>query len=130
MEKEIKTYMQYMYEKDDIVHDCIIQINKNLKRIILPDNTVGFRFFQKEFINNGDTIKEKIKNITVWGYIGKLMTPEELNSYFNCESNLLIELSQGNPTCITKNGNLLPLDDDDILYAESINKNNKVLKLK
>ena len=131
--KNINTYMQYLYESKGIVNDCIIKLNENLKRITLPDNTVGFRFFQKEITTENNKTTENVINVTPWAYVGRIMTEKDLVYYFGPQGNRMlnrvIEDSQGNPTCLTRNGNFLTLVENDTIYAEVLTKENRVLTL-
>lgn len=132
MKKTTKKYVEYLYPGLIVSETSRKEIDHtDPAKVIVDENTIGFRFVEQEFVIDGDEeYKGKEKNHTNWFYIGKRLTLAEVKRRFgnNTEYSILIsnmENNNINSVCMTKFGNFMPMEDADITLDEYISKNNK-----
>lgn len=134
MTKEIRYFVQYLYKKENMTDSYTEELDETFnENIIINDNTLGFRFFEKEdtYINS-KLVNSEIIHTSGWIYIGKRMDYNEIVNYFKSDTNKMLKrVSSDNKRksiCITKFGNLIPMEEEDIVFDEYVIKNKLVLK--
>ena len=137
MKKIKKSFVEKIY-KGLIFNDSILEeVQKRDPMLIQNDGKmVGFRFFDQEFIIDGDNIYEgKRINYSNIVYFGKRYTKEEiLRKYENNPkySTLIFNIKDHYTKyiCETQTGSHYPMESNDVTYDELILKKEKTLKKK
>lgn len=132
MKKTTKKYVEYLYPGLIVSETSSKEIeHADPTKVEVPDYSVGFRFYEQEFVIDGsEQFVGKIKNRSNWYFIGKKLTIDEVKKQFEGVSqyDILIrnlEINNVYSVCMTDYGNFMPMEEQDITLEEYISQNNK-----
>lgn len=127
MEKVKKSYVEKIYRGAIFSEPSISEIDKRDPMKIENDGKMqGFRFFDKEFVVDGEKIFDgKKSNFSKWIYFGKRLSLDEIKAEYgnNSDYSVLIgnmEVNGYQYVCHTQAGSFLPMVEGEMTFDEFI----------
>lgn len=112
----LKHYVEYRLNCEEKI--TVEIATRNVEKIEIPDNCLGFRFFDRSVtVINGETLTGDKKNLSGWYYLGEEMTLEQVKETYGDDKNYKILIfnmeNNGYKIVKTKSGKLIPLKEND-----------------
>lgn len=129
MEKVTKSYVEKIYRGLLFSNPSVEEVEERDPKKIKNDGSMqGFRFYDKEFIVDGEkTYDGETSNYSNWIYFGKRLSLDEIKTQYgnNPDYKILISNMENNNyqcVCHTQAGSFLPMKDGDKTYEELVSE--------
>lgn len=127
MEKVKKSYVEKIYRGIFFSESSISEVEERNPMKVKNDGSMqGFRFYDKEFIVDGEKSYDGEKsNYSNWIYYGKRLSLDEVKTQYgnNPDYRILISNMEGNGcqyVCHTQAGSFLPMQEGDMTFDELV----------